>query len=603
MSQSQTAEGQGANPGSTEANVALGEMTRSGRSFSGRERHCAFLNTGPAGGSRFAHVSAISGLDLPDDGRGAALCDWDLDGDVDLLVTNRNAPRLRILRNDSPPENRFLSLRLAGTAPGTNRDAIGARVEVTTAAGSPPLIRTLRAGEGFLTQSSKWLHFGLGQAAAVERVVVRWPGAAGQVESFDGVATDRHYQLVQGAGEPAVWVPPPRGPALEPSDVKMPPPSDQAVLRLPFQLPMLHLPFAGWDGGEQLLRFDGGRPTLVNLWASWCAPCLVELEDFSGREQDLRAEGVEVVALSVDALGEDPSDPAAAPAVIRKLEFPFTSGRATEGTTAVLQQMHDRQMPMHRPLPLPTSFLVDADGHLIAIYKGPASVDTVLADLALSGGTYRERFERSAPLPGRTIDDDRLERARGRVDPLIRFRLATTLEQVGRLEEAVAHYRELLAIRPDYAEAHNNLGAVYARLGNFSEAEAHLRACLDLNHDFADAHHNLGNVARERGWPVEATARYEQAVALAPEHAGFRLSLGNILLSQGDYPAAERAFRRAAALDPTLADAHNNLGLALEHAGRHDEARASYEAAMAIDPENVSATQNLIRLQAAALPE
>jgi len=57
-------------------------------SWSGRERNCAFLN---CGGSRFADVSAISGLDFADDGRALAVVDWDQDGNLDLWFHNRTA--------------------------------------------------------------------------------------------------------------------------------------------------------------------------------------------------------------------------------------------------------------------------------------------------------------------------------------------------------------------------------------------------------------------------------------------------------------------------------------------------------------------------------
>ena len=79
-------------------------MTSQGVSWSGRERNCAFLNTGRR---RFANISAVSGFDFLDDGRGLALCDWDHDGDLDVWVTNRNAPRVRFLRNDVPAGRRF----------------------------------------------------------------------------------------------------------------------------------------------------------------------------------------------------------------------------------------------------------------------------------------------------------------------------------------------------------------------------------------------------------------------------------------------------------------------------------------------------------------
>lgn len=61
--------------------IAISRMIESGGSWSGRERNCAFLNTG---GNRFSDISALSGLDLPDDARALAQCDWDGDGDLDL---------------------------------------------------------------------------------------------------------------------------------------------------------------------------------------------------------------------------------------------------------------------------------------------------------------------------------------------------------------------------------------------------------------------------------------------------------------------------------------------------------------------------------------
>ena len=139
-------------------------MMRRGRSYSGRERNCVFLNTAKPDGS-FANISAASGIDFPDDGRALVTTDWDHDGDLDVWISNRNAPRLRFFRNDVPIDNHHLTIRLQGTAPTTNRDAIGARVKVIIA-GSQPLIKTLRAGESFLSQSSKALHFGLGRAEA-----------------------------------------------------------------------------------------------------------------------------------------------------------------------------------------------------------------------------------------------------------------------------------------------------------------------------------------------------------------------------------------------------------------------------------------------------
>lgn len=146
-------------------------MADEGRSWSGKERNRCFLNTGQA---RFADVSATTGLDFLDDGRALAVTDWDGDGDLDLFLVNRTAPQVRFLRNDWENGNHWLRLRLVGTD--CNRDAIGARVELYRKGLPGKDMRTVYAGCSFLSQSSKWVHFGLGRNTDIQRVVVRWPG-------------------------------------------------------------------------------------------------------------------------------------------------------------------------------------------------------------------------------------------------------------------------------------------------------------------------------------------------------------------------------------------------------------------------------------------
>jgi hypothetical protein len=124
-------------------------------SWSGGERNLAYLNTGTP---RFADVSAVSGADLPDDTRAAALVDWDEDGRVDLVLKSRNAPRLRLLRNVNGARGGWIAFELEGNGTTTNRDAIGARVSVELEGHT--LKKRVQAGSGYLAQSSKRLHFG-----------------------------------------------------------------------------------------------------------------------------------------------------------------------------------------------------------------------------------------------------------------------------------------------------------------------------------------------------------------------------------------------------------------------------------------------------------
>ena len=168
------------------------QLVRKGSSWSGYERNCAFLNVG----GKFVTSSHVSGLDFVDDGRGVAVSDWDQDGDLDLWFRNRTAPRIRLMLNSSSSgrPGRFVAFRLEGTK--ANRDAIGAVVELEVSGYDKRLIRSVRAGDMFLSQSSKWVHFGLPENASLKRVKVLWPG--GERSVFEQVKAGRRYHLKEG---------------------------------------------------------------------------------------------------------------------------------------------------------------------------------------------------------------------------------------------------------------------------------------------------------------------------------------------------------------------------------------------------------------------
>lgn len=172
----------------------VSDLFRKGDSFDGHQRNACFLSLGAM---RFANYSNGSGFDYLDDARAVAATDWDGDGDVDLIVANRTAPRFRVLRNVYSSKNQFLKFRLVGTS--SNRDAIGSRVEVFLRGSDVPLVKTLMAGSGRSAQSSKEMHFGLGKATAINRVVVYWPNGGSQ--SFDEVTPNKTYRLIEGKDE------------------------------------------------------------------------------------------------------------------------------------------------------------------------------------------------------------------------------------------------------------------------------------------------------------------------------------------------------------------------------------------------------------------
>ncbi len=158
-------------------------------------------------------------------------------------------------------------------------------------------------------------------------------------------------------------------------------------------------------------------------------------------------------------------------------------------------------------------------------------------------------------------------------------------------------------LKPDFAEAHNNLGVALNDLGKVDEAVACYCRARELKPGYAEAHNNLGNALKERGEVDEAVACYRRALELKPDFAEAHNNLGNALREQGKVDAAVACCRRALELKPDYAEAHGNLGSALEEIGDLQGAEDSFRAALQHNPRFAFAHFKLARLLGARLPE
>jgi thiol-disulfide isomerase/thioredoxin len=480
------------------------------------------------------------------------------------------------LRNELPHDRAFLQVKLKGTD--CNRDAIGARVGLKLQDLDQPLIKTLRAGEGYLSQSSKWLHFGLGSAeASIESLTVNWPG--GESQRVTGLKPNSRYLIEQGVASPRLLPARRQTVTLTPSTQPVPVATHAARVSLTTRIPAPRLPLvvAADPSPVDALQIAGGRPMLLTLWASWCGQCLEELTELARAANRIEQAGVTVLAVNVDDHFE--STHSGDPSVrLGATGWPssgshFAAGTATGELVRRLRSLHDLPFGREVTMPLPMSFLFDARGELAVIYRGRIRLEQTLADVGHLTHAPAAWQATALPLPGRWSEQpsvtDLLQIPRQLLD---REQTEDALQYVRQNEQRLAESREFPTLRAW-------LGDQLLRLGR----------------------------------AVEGRAQYELAIQAAPDDITLMNNLAWLLATHADDTIrdgaqavrwAERAARATRAKEPGVLD---TLAAAYAEAGQFDQAlkaasRAADLARAAGQTERAQELENRARLYAGRQP-
>lgn len=371
-----------------------------GNSWSGHERNCLYINTGAG---RFANVGSAVGFDQPHDGRATGFVDWDYDGDLDYWLTNRDAPGICLHRNDIPQDTSFVAVRLIGET--CNRDAVGARVVLYLVDGRR-LSRTVHAGDGFASQSTRWLHMGLGQippnANVIEKLEIVWPG--GERQCVIGLVPGKRYEVSQGNEHAVVFRPPTTKQVLTHQDQNDAPSATGAsrtLLSWPIDAPKL--PCRTLDD-EEVTLVESGKPTLVVLWASWCAPCLRELQELFHRSEEIEHAGLRVMLLNAEtASGGEPVDLEKIRTLLQTVTNQSSTALADDYLMAALDRLQKKALGFSPAASLPSSYLFNDQGKLAAVYRGALEVDSLLDDVELLSGSEEDWLKSSLPFEGRWL--------------------------------------------------------------------------------------------------------------------------------------------------------------------------------------------------------
>ena len=450
------------------------------------------------------------GLDYDHDGRSAAAVDIDGDGDLDLaLLTLRG---LRLLENRSV-SGHFARVRLAATR--TQAHALGA--EVTLRADGVAHRDFVKITEGFRTQVPLNLHFGLGESTTINALEVRWP--SGAVEVWTDLPVDQLLVIREGAA------------AVEARPLsRWPEDSRPTVLGSP----SLTVEAEQLDGG--LAPLAGGRPTVINFWAPWCAPCNVELPqlvDLAARYGD----AVDFVGVSVE-LKDLPS----VRATIGQFAVPYAQFLADETLMARFFGDVDQAA-------LPSTFVFDDQGRLRRLFRGAiteADLDALLSSL----------------------------RDEGPSEIHLSF-LARVYFDAGNYDRAIDYYRRLADLEPHSID---QIGQAWER-----------RRAIDR--------FNLGRARLRSGRAAEAVGDFRTALQRLGDDHAVLLELGIAAAEAGQLQLAGDTLGRAVRLDPESVRAWLNKARVHRAQGEVEAARDSYAHVIRLDPNNSQARQELVALR------
>lgn len=508
-------------------------------SFNGYELDRCFLNLGDG---PLPDAAYVLGLESDLDGRAVAPLDMDGDGDLDLALWTLQ--RLVLFENTGP-EAAFV--RIALRARGGASPPLGAVVTVRSGA----IVRrdVVKLVDGFQTQVLADLHFGLGDAEALESVEVRWP--SGHVDVWRDVPVRRRVTLDEGASEVGLVAPLPAWPAATRPEGGEP----RATTLLP-----------GAIGGYDTPHAVGRRLVLRVARAgalAWDAP------DALGTDAPADVRFARVLADGAWQ-GAPASARSEADLVATRPWLVEGFGRHFAPDSRDPAQAADDASDTGAHGPDAAVAVFDARGELVRVFRG----DPPLADLArvLAAAADEPAF------PGLLVEHGRM-----------------ALDE-HRYRDAAALFQESLRLLERDPPAWEGLGRAQVLLGRLDLAEQAYASAVRADPDYALGHYNLAVTRTHLGRPADAIAPLREAVRIEGPLPRTLLALGEAAAAAGELGVALETYEALLQDEPRRVDAHVGRGKVLARLGRLAEAQAALEAALAIAPDNGDARAALVKV-------
>jgi tetratricopeptide (TPR) repeat protein/thiol-disulfide isomerase/thioredoxin len=363
----------------------------------------------------------------------------------------------------------------------------------------------------------------------------------------------------------------------------------RVVLLNPVPLP--ELSYRTLERPQVLVPLPRGRPLLLGFWATWCAPCIDELTQWTHGYGELAGAGLNIAALCVDQPADDAkADLANVPRIVERLNVPFATGMAADNVVAFVDIAQRTFTPAQRPLPLPCSFLIDARGRLAVIYKGPVSVDQIVADCRLLEAPSHTVLAGAVPFAGKWL---------ARPAPMPLRKLVLALYEAGQVDAAKDYLNRLIAQhesgpgdRDELAQLYRFQGAIFMDERSTEKAATAYRNVLRFDPRDSAAHLELGNLALLHDDLIGAERHLNAALQVQPQDAAILKAGGALRIRQGQLPEAIAMFRRSLSQRDD-AEVHFALANALIATGQTSEAVLHFEASLRLRPGWPPAANNL----------
>jgi tetratricopeptide (TPR) repeat protein/peroxiredoxin len=306
-----------------------------------------------------------------------------------------------------------------------------------------------------------------------------------------------------------------------------------------------------------------------------------ELKGFTTQAKELEDAGLSMAAVSVDGLdSEHETTRADAIGLLDSMNFPFERGFADVAMLDKLEFFHNKLFGLNVKMPVPTSLLIDAQGRLAAVYRGPVEVDQVLADMLLLDEPTTVLRDQAAPFAGKWHDDPPRADLAG---------LAGIFLDQGYMRDAVRYValirREKSSyVANNYAQTLTDIGAAMIGLNRPAQAAAIYQGAIAANATNVKARTNLAMLLQGKNRHKEAAALLLEALQVNPNDALVYQQLGSLFLEMGQLSEGVKYLQKALAIDQGLADAHNDMGIVHAQASDLEQALTSFARAAELKP-------------------